>query len=290
LTSSEADGTVCFSDPRKSVQGQQGRINRLEILSIMNDVRVAVVTGAASGIGAATAKCLARGGYHVWLADLRVEGAVDVAREIGATGGNSFPVEIDVCEPMSVKEAFATVTAENAAIDVLVNSAGIIAVCPFEAASQELWERTYRTNVVGTYLCLQAALPALRAASPPARVVNLSSAAGKLPGVYTAPYNASKAAVISLTRTAAVALAPDILVNCVCPGVIDTPMWVELDASLADIGAGPETQFKERAMTVPTHRAGTAEEVANVIAFMLSPAAAYVTGEDLNVSGGLVMH
>lgn len=256
----------------------------------MTSRRVAVLTGAASGIGAASARRLAADGFRVWLADLAVERAERVAEEVRAAGGEAMAIALDVADAASVSAAFARIVAEERAIDVLVNSAGVVAVCRFEEATQELWERVYRINVVGAYLCLQAALPGLRAAASPARVINLASGAGKMPGPFTAPYNASKAAVISLTRSAAAWLAPDVLVNSVCPGVIDTPMWEELDARLAQAGAGPAASFEQRVGALPMGRAGTAEDVAAVIAFLAGPDGAYVVGEDVNVNGGYVMH
>lgn len=256
----------------------------------MDGQGVAVVTGAASGIGAATARRLAAEGFRVWLADIALEQAERAAAEVRSTGGEVIAIPLDVADAGSVSSVFGRILREERSIEVLVNNAGILAVCRFEEATQELWERLYRTNVVGAYLCLQAALPALRAAQASARVINVSSGAGKMPGPFTAAYNASKAALISLTRSAAVWLAPEILVNAVCPGVIDTPMWQELDARLAQEGAGPAASFEQRVAALPIARAGTAEDVAAVIAFLASPDGAYVVGEDVNVNGGYIMH
>ena len=120
-------------------------------------------------------------------------------------------------------------------------------------------------------------------------MVNLASIAGKLPTAWSAPYNASKAAVISLTRSAALALAPDILVNSVCPGPVGTRMYEEFDARLDELDAPPETRFAVRSQIGPLGRAGTTSEVSAAILFLLSDAASFITGEDLNVSGGMVM-
>jgi NAD(P)-dependent dehydrogenase (short-subunit alcohol dehydrogenase family) len=238
--------------------------------------RTAFVTGAASGIGAATARALAADGFSVWLADLQPQ---------------ADAVEADVTDAASIGAALERATGPDGALDVLVTSAGIVVVTPFAEASAELWERTLRVNVVGTYLTLQAALPALRRADAPARVLMLASTAGKAPGPFTAPYNASKAAVINLARSAAAALAPDILVNSICPGVIDTPMWREgLQPRLQAAGAGPAATFEARTAALPIKRAGTAEEVAALIAALAGPAGAYVLGADLNVNGGLTYH
>ncbi|MDQ5833314.1 MAG: SDR family oxidoreductase [Actinomycetota bacterium] len=250
----------------------------------------AVVTGAGSGIGAATAKRLARDGFRVGLLDLDGETAAAVEREIAASGGVAYSLELDVTDADGVTSAFEHARGIQADLSVLVNSAGIVAVDRFEDFSTEVWRRTYDVNVIGTYLAMVAALPALRASEESARVINVASAAAKRPGPFTAPYNASKAAVISLSRTAAAAWAPEVLVNSVCPGLMDTPMWRDMDRRLEELRAGPGTSFADRVAELPIVRAGSAEEVAEVISSLAGPAGAYVVGEDLNVSGGLVMH
>ena len=253
--------------------------------------KTALVTGGASGIGAATARALAADGFRVVVADLREEPAALVAGDLRARGADASAVSVDVTDAASVRDAIERATGPDGALDVLVTSAGIVVVVPFAEADAEMWERTYRVNVVGTYLTLQAALPALRRAAEPARVIMVASTAGKMQGPFTAPYNASKAAVINLARTAAHALAPDVLVNSVCPGVIDTPMWREgLEPKLAAAGAGPAATMAGRTAALPIKRAGTADEVAALIAALAGPAGAYVLGADLNVNGGLSYH
>jgi NAD(P)-dependent dehydrogenase (short-subunit alcohol dehydrogenase family) len=250
---------------------------------------VAVVTGGASGIGLAAARRLGADGYRVWLADIDSALATEAAASLRDDGVEAEWVAIDIGDSSSVARAFESIGERESSIDALVLSAGIIVVEQFESFSAEQWERALRINVIGAYLCLQAALPLLRHADGPARVVLVASTAGKQPGPFTAPYNASKAAMISLGRSAAVALAPEIVVNSVCPGVIDTPMWrKQLGPGLSR--AGSETTFEARGGSTPAARPGTPEEVAAVIAFLAGPDAAYVVGEDLNVNGGLAMY
>jgi NAD(P)-dependent dehydrogenase (short-subunit alcohol dehydrogenase family) len=253
-------------------------------------VKHAVVTGAGSGIGAATAKRLARDDFRVGLLDLRGEAAAAVGDEIVASGGAAYSLELDVTDADGVRSAFERARGIQADLSVLVNSAGVVAVDRFEDFSPEVWRRTYEVNVIGTYLAMVAALPGLRASEEAARVINVASAAAKRAGPFTAPYNASKAAVVNLSRTAAAAWAPEVLVNSVCPGLVDTPMWRDMDRRLDELEAGPGTSFAERVAGLPIVRAGSAEEVAEVIAALAGPAGAYVVGEDINVSGGLVMH
>ena len=240
----------------------------------------AAVTGAGSGIGAATARLLAARGMGVALLDVRADAAQAVAREIG---GGAHARELDVTRPASVQRAFAGIEE----LSVLVNAAGVVVVDAFEAFSDADWVRTHEVNVLGTYRCMVAALPALRAAPAPARIINVASAAGKRAAPFLAPYAASKAAVISLTRSAAAAWAPGILVNCVCPGLVETPMWETIDARLAAIDAPAGTRYAERARGLPVGRAATPEEVAAAIAYLCGPHAGSITGTDLDVDGGL---
>lgn len=252
--------------------------------------KVAVVTGGASGIGESTVRRLAADGFCVWALDQDVPNAERVAAAVGAEGGDAHALHIDVADEQSVARAFAAIASESGSIDVLVNGAGIVVVERFDESQASTWERVFAVNVLGTFLCLRYALPSLRRATPPTRVINLSSSGAKMPGPFTAAYNASKAAVVSLTRSAAAWLAPEILVNCVCPGVIDTPMWQYLDRELADKGAGHGTGFAGRTAALPIKRAGNPQEVAAAIAFLASADGGYVVGEDLNVNGGYAMH
>ena len=240
----------------------------------------AAVTGAASGIGAATARLLAARGMRVAVLDVRADAAQAVALAIG---NGAYATELDVARPSSVARAFA----DMEALSVLVNAAGVVTVDAFEAFSADDWNRAHEVNVVGTYRCMVAALPALRAAPAPAHIVNVGSAAAKRAAPLIAPYAASKAAVISLTRSAAAAWAPDILVNCVSPGLVETPMWETIDARLAAIDAPPGDRYEARARGLPVGRAASSAEVAAAIGYLCGPDAGSTTGTDLVVDGGL---
>jgi NAD(P)-dependent dehydrogenase (short-subunit alcohol dehydrogenase family) len=195
-----------------------------------------------------------------------------------------------VSSPDSVDRAFIRIRESTASLEVLVNCAGVSFASHFEEIGTEEFEQTWRVNVLGAYLCLRAALPSLRQCDGSARVINVSSVAAKQPSPYLAAYAASKAGLISLTRSAAAALAPKVLVNAVCPGAIDTAMWDELGERLRSIGADRAKTAEERGARVPLGRAGTAKEVAELIAALCGDAGAYVTGEDINCTGGSVMH
>lgn len=247
------------------------------------------ITGAAAGIGAQAAVDLAAAGRHVWCLDRDAAGLSGTLERIGATGGTADAIRLDVTDEDAVAAAFRTI-GERAGgrLAGLVNAAGVIIVGRFESFAAADWERVFAVNVVGSYLTIKHALPLLRAAAP-GRVVNLASIAAKLPTAWTVPYNASKAAVVSLTRSAALSLGPDVLVNCVCPGPVGTEMYDTIDARLDELGAPAELRFAARSRANPLGRAGTAAEVSAAICYLLSDAAGFITGEDLNVSGGMVM-
>jgi meso-butanediol dehydrogenase/(S,S)-butanediol dehydrogenase/diacetyl reductase len=247
------------------------------------------ITGAASGIGLRVASDMVARGHHVWCLDRDADRLADAVEGLRASG-EADALALDVGDEVAVAAAFGTIgSACDGRLGGLVNSAGVLIVGRFETLEPAQWELAFRVNVLGSYLMLKHAIPLLRA-SPPGRVVNLASIAGKIPGAFTAPYNASKAAVISLTRSAAVALGPDILVNSVCPGPVDTPMYRQMDEGLDKADAPEDLRFARRSTMSPLGRAATVEDISAAILFLLSDAASGITGEDLNVSAGFVMH
>jgi NAD(P)-dependent dehydrogenase (short-subunit alcohol dehydrogenase family) len=250
---------------------------------------VALITGAAGDIGAATATRLGRGGTHVVLADLDGDAVEARARELSSAGIEASPVALDVADEDSVAAAVEAAGALTGALDVLVNAAGVVRVERFDGFTRDDWLRIYEVNVYGTYLCLKHALPFLRASEGQARVVNVASGAGRRPGPMIAPYACSKAAVTSLTRSAAAALAPEVRVNCVSPGIVGGAMWELLDARLEELGAPEGARHAGRVASLPLARAGSPGEIAEVIAFLASPESSYVVGQDVNVDGGQTM-
>jgi len=247
------------------------------------------VTGAAAGIGAQVAVDLAVAGRHVWCLDRDAIGLATTLDRMRAAGGRGDAITLDVTDEPAVARTFATIGERaGGSLGGLVNCAGVIVVGRLETFQVADWERVFAVNVIGSWLTIKHALPLLRAAAP-GRVVNLASIGAKLPTAWTAPYNASKAAIVSLTRSAALSLAPDVLVNCVCPGPVGTEMYDAIDARLDELGAPTELRFLERSRANPLGRAGTLAEVSAAICFLLSDAAGFITGEDLNVSGGMVM-
>ena len=249
--------------------------------------KVAVVTGAAQGIGRAIALRLAREGAAVLVNDLDQAGSDAVATDISRTG-RSISIDGDVSRQETWDRIVGAAVKELGRLDVLVNNAGIIAPIPWGTITAGDWDRTIAVNARSVLLGIQAASAVMEAG---ACIVNMSSIAGRGAPTLSPPYAASKAAVISLTISAARTLAPrGIRVNAVCPGVIDTALNWGLDEILGQQGQGlPPGEFlRRRVETVPLGRIGTPEDVAAAVAFLAGPDASYITGQSLNVDGGMV--
>lgn len=240
--------------------------------------RRAIVTGAASGIGRAVARRLLRDGIEVLAVDLDTVGLAALASDRCAT------FRADLADPEQ-RRALATQAADH---DYLVNSAGVILLKPIAEVTVDDWRRVQTVNAEAVFFLCQQIGPTLR---PGGAIVNLSSSAAKYAiTTEVAAYAASKAAVLSITRSFAYALAPiPIRVNAVCPGIIDTPMQDSVVAHIsAARGVAVDDFTASRHRSVPLGRAGTPEECAGTIAFLLSDDAAYMTGQAVNVTGGLV--
>jgi 2-hydroxycyclohexanecarboxyl-CoA dehydrogenase len=240
--------------------------------------RVAVVTGGASGIGAATARRLAAEGAEVWVADRNEAGAGEVAAEIGGSA-----LAVDVSDDAAVREAFAGV----GAVDILINNAGIDRWGFFANTEPEYWQEVMAVNLLGVLSCTHAVLPGMHERGRGA-IVNVASEAARAGSAGGAPYSASKAGVIGFTRALARESARyGVRVNAVAPGPIETPLLMHAGDSVGEERA--ERMREVMTMTTALRRLGTPDEVAAAIAFLASDDASYVTGQTLNVSGGLTM-
>lgn len=244
------------------------------------DGKRAVVTGAASGIGQATVMRLLAEGASVVAVDINEAGLAPVV----AAGAE--PCVASVADPEG-REAIAQ--AAGAEIDYLVNSAGILFVRDIWQVGLEEWQRLYAVNVEGTFFLSQALGQRIRSGGA---IVNLSSSSAKLATTTeVVPYSSSKAAVLGITRSFAYVLAPrNVRVNAICPGIIDTPMQDKVLEVIAPMrGTTPDALNEARLKAVPLGRAASPEECADVIWFLLSDSAAYITGQAINHTGGLVM-
>jgi len=232
----------------------------------------AVVTGGASGIGAATCRRLAADGWAVVVADRDAQGAAGLAEEVGGE-----PLALDVADAAAVDEAFAALAVDG--VSVLVNNAGIGSLRRLEDYSPAEVDLLWRVNVAGTYNCLRAAAPLLRAGR--GAVVNVASVSGVRPTRGEAPYAAAKAAVVALTMSTALEWAPHVRANCVSPGFVRTP--------LNEVIAGDDSLRSGLEERTPLGRVGTPEEVASVVSFLCSAEASYVTGQNLVIDGGSML-
>jgi 3-oxoacyl-[acyl-carrier protein] reductase len=253
--------------------------------------QVAIVTGGGRGIGRATALELARLGADVVVAELDRVGADRTAAEVKGLGRRAAAVPTDVTSRADLAKMVERTKAEFGRIDVLVNNAGIYRAASTLEITEEHWDAVLTINAKAVFFASQAVLPTMIAQNSGV-IVSLASMAGKIGSVANLPYNASKAAVISITKSLALAhAAHGIRVNCVCPGFVETDMWTAVSHEIsAQMGVTIEEFNRRRLAQVPMGRMERPEDVASVIGFLASPRAAYMTGQALSVDGGLVMH
>jgi NAD(P)-dependent dehydrogenase (short-subunit alcohol dehydrogenase family) len=254
--------------------------------------RTAIVTGAGRGVGRAIALELASLGADVVIAEVLEENAAAVAGEVRALGRRAMPLKVDVTSREDLDTMANRTLAEFGGIDILVNNAGVFWSGNVIDVTEETWDFVMDVNAKGVFFASQAVLPHMMAAKR-GSIVSLASMAGKVGSPTSLAYCASKAAVISITRSLALAGAPfGIRANCVCPGFINsTEMWKLVEAGAARaLGQTAEQANAERLARVPLARWETPEDVARLVGFLASDRSSYITGEDVNVSGGVVMH
>lgn len=244
--------------------------------------QVAMVTGAARGIGRATASRLAKIGMLVFVLDVTLEACAETVQRITANGGDAVALACDVTNADAVEAAVAEVEQRAGRLDVLVNNAGVIRDNLLFKMSEADWDTVMSVHLKGHFLCARAA-QRLMVAAGRGKIVNVSSTSA-LGNRGQANYSAAKAGIQGFTKTLAIELGPfGINVNAVAPGFIDTDMT---KATAARIGATPEQFAEEVAKQVPLRRIGKPEDVANVIAFLASDEASYVSGQVIYVDGG----
>lgn len=255
--------------------------------------RTALITGAGRGIGAACARRLAAEGARLVLADVDGPAVAAVAKELGQDA-----VQADVTRPADIERMVEAAYSRWGRLDVLFNNAGIIKVTPMLDVTAEEWDRVMAVNLRAVFFVLQRVArrmidqPPIAGSALRGKLIQTASIAAYRGGnELMTPYSASKAGVVSLTRSAAQALAPyRITSNCVCPGAVDTPMWTQIDAEWSQLRGWPQGEaWRRRTAHIPLGRPETPDDVAGVVAFLASADSDYMTGQAINADGGMVM-
>ncbi len=267
--------------------------------------KVAIVTGSGQGIGRGIARYLAQEGAHVVIAEFNKTNAEEAAHEISAFGVEALAYPVDISDTERVGQMVTDVVAKFGKIDMLVNNAGLSRPMPMFDLTPETWEPVIKVNLNGLFFTLQLVAKQMVAQMPDAvkqagraphsygKIVNFSSVAGRSGRPYDAAYSATKWGVISITQSAATYLAPyNINVNAVCPGLVPTPMWDNIDKVQGQKRQGlqPGEWMQKSIEAIPLKRAATPEDVAAAVSFLCSSDADYITGQALNVDGGIEMN
>ncbi|GAB0117944.1 SDR family oxidoreductase [Acidisoma sp. 7E03] len=255
------------------------------------DGKVAVVTGGSRGIGAAIAARFLREGAAVVLAanDAAVH---ETAAGFAAAGGCAAAILADVTKAADVAAIYDLAESRFGGVDISVQNAGVITIARIEEMTEAEWDRVMEVNTKGVFLCCQAAIARMRKSGQGGRIINTASGQARQGFIFTPHYAASKFGVVGITQSLAKEVAKEgITVNAFCPGIIETEMWAYNDTAWGKLLGtyAPGELMAEWVRNIPMGRAGRGEDVAGLVAFLAGPDAAYITGQTINVDGGLIM-
>lgn len=257
-----------------------------------NKTKVALVTGAGQGIGAAIATRLANDGFAVAVADMNTETANKVAEKINSNGGRALPIVVNVAERDNVFEAVRTTIQELGGLDVLVNNAGLGPTTPIDTITPEQFDKVYHVNVGGVLWGIQAATEAFKKLGHGGKIINATSQAGVVGNPNSALYSGTKFAVRGITQVAARDLADfGITVNAYAPGIVRTPMMMDIAHEVGqNAGKDDEWGMQQFAKDITLKRLSEPEDVAAAVSFLAGPDSNYVTGQTIIVDGGMQFH
>jgi meso-butanediol dehydrogenase/(S,S)-butanediol dehydrogenase/diacetyl reductase len=250
-----------------------------------------VITGGNKGIGFAIAERFAAEGANLVIASVEAQ-VHDAAASLRATGAKTVSVICDVTDPEAVKTLYDRAEAEFGSVDISIQNAGIITIAKVENLTEREWDATMDVNTKGVFLCCQEAIRRMRKTGKGGRLINTASGQARDGFIYTPHYAASKFGVMGLTQSLAKEVAQEgITVNAICPGIIKTDMWDYNDRvwgqMLGDFAPGE--LMASWVQNIPMKRAGEGSDVAGLVAFLASTDATYITGQTINVDGGLIM-
>ena len=253
--------------------------------------KTVVITGASGGIGAAMAKRFVAEGANVVVSaiDRRVE---QVAQDLRDAGGKVMASVMDVTSKEQVDQLYDLAETQFGTVDISIQNAGVITIARIEDMTEAEWDKIMAVNTKGVFLCCQEAIKRMRKHGKGGRLINTASGQARQGFIFTPHYAASKFGVIGITQSLAKEVAKEnITVNAICPGIIETEMWAYNDQAWGKLLGNykPGELMAEWVKNIPMGRAGTGEDVSGLVAFLSSKDAAYITGQTINIDGGLIM-